>query len=55
MTNKEVLKSLNQIKTFCSAEQSKTVEYVIEVFEYLEKSGVNDPLSADFTRVENSK
>lgn len=54
MTNKEALKSLNQIKTFCSTAQQETIDYVIAVFEELEKAGIENPLSADFTKVLNS-
>ena len=51
MTNEKALKALQQIKTYCSATQLEELDYVIEVIEKLEKEGIKDPLSTDFTKL----
>jgi len=53
MTNEEAIKALKEIKTYCAAAQLDKLDYVVSVMEKLEKDGVKDPLSADFTKVAN--
>ncbi len=51
MTNKEVIKVLKELKTYCAAPSLDAVHYAIAVFERLEKAGVSDPINADYSRL----
>ncbi|MBP5707334.1 MAG: hypothetical protein J6W76_08600 [Spirochaetales bacterium] len=49
MTNKTVINTLDNIKLYCSAEQLDILEYAIEVFQKLDKDGIEKPLETDFS------
>ena len=49
MTNEKALKALRQIKTYCAATQLEELDYVIEVLEKLERDGIKEPLTTDFS------
>ncbi|MBP5448639.1 MAG: hypothetical protein J6Y01_00815 [Spirochaetales bacterium] len=49
MTNKSVINTLDNIRLYCSAEHLDILEYAIEVFQKLDKDGVEKPLETDFT------
>ena len=51
MTNEKALKALQQIKTYCSATQLEELDYAIEVLEKLEKAGIKEPLTTDFSKL----
>lgn len=44
MTNKDVIKALKDIKTYCAASSLDELEYAIKVMESLEKAGIENPL-----------
>lgn len=54
MTNKEVVKALEQIKTYADVHQLDEIDYAISVLKKLEKDGITNPLETDFSKV-NSK
>ena len=51
MTNKDAVKALKQIKTYCDAELLDELDYAIQVIEKLEKDGISAPLTEDFTKL----
>ena len=51
MTNKDAVKALKQIKTYCDAELLDELDYAIQVIEKLEKDGISNPLTEDFTKL----
>ena len=44
MTNEKAIKALRQIKTYCAATMLDELDYVLQVMEKLEKSGIKNPL-----------
>ncbi|MBO4508153.1 MAG: hypothetical protein J5747_05895 [Spirochaetaceae bacterium] len=52
MTNAKVIEALQQIRTYCTAAQLDSLDYVIEVMKKLDKDGVQNPLEADYTKLE---
>jgi hypothetical protein len=52
MTNEKVIEALQQIRTYCTAAQLDSLDYVIEVMKKLDKDGVQNPLEADYTKLE---
>ncbi len=53
MTNAQAIEALKKIKTYTAAGLLDVVDYVIKVLEKLEKDGIKDPLSTDFTKAKN--
>ncbi len=51
MTNNEVIKVLKDIKTYANRDSLEALAYAIEVLEKLEKGGVKEPLTTDFSKV----
>ncbi len=51
MTNEKVIEALQQIRTYCTAAQLDSLDYVIEVMKKLDKDGVKNPLEADYTKL----
>lgn len=51
MTNEEVIKALNEIKTYTAASLLDELDYAIEVIEKLDAAGIKEPLKADFSKV----
>ena len=51
MTNEKVIEALQQIRTYCTAAQLDSLDYVIEVMKKLEKDGVKKPLETDFSKL----
>ncbi|MCR4939827.1 MAG: hypothetical protein K5930_06945 [Treponemataceae bacterium] len=54
MTNEKVIEALLQIRTYCTASQLNSLDYVIEVMKKLDKEGVEKPLEADFSKLKNN-
>ena len=52
MTNEKAIKALRQIKTYCAATMLDELDYVLQVMEKLEKSGIKNPLETDFTKLQ---
>ena len=51
MTNEKVIEALQQIRTYCTAAQLDSLDYVIEVMKKLDKDGVKNPLETDYTKL----
>lgn len=51
MNNEKAIKALEQVKTYVSANSLDELDYAIEVLKKLEKEGVKDPLSTDFSTI----
>lgn len=51
MTNKDVIKALEQIKTYTAANLLDEIDYVIEVMKKIDEAGIEKPLEADFSKV----
>lgn len=51
MTNQQVLKALEEIKTYCAANLLDELEYAMAVITKLEKDGIEKPLETDFTKL----
>ena len=52
MTNEKAIKALRQIKTYYAATMLDELDYVLQVMEKLEKSGIKNPLETDFTKLQ---
>ncbi|MCR4713440.1 MAG: hypothetical protein K5751_03570 [Treponemataceae bacterium] len=52
MTNEKIIEALQQIRTYCTAPQLTSLDYVIEVIKKLDKDGVKDPLNTDFSKLQ---
>ena len=52
MTKEKAIKALRQIKTYCAATMLDELDYVLQVMEKLEKSGIKNPLETDFTKLQ---
>ena len=52
MTNEKAIKALRQIKTYGAATMLDELDYVLQVMEKLEKSGIKNPLETDFTKLQ---
>jgi len=56
MSNEEVVKALQEIKTYTNRNCIEAIDYAIEVFQKLENAGIKVPMETDFKKlVENSK
>lgn len=53
MTNEKVIEELLEIRTYCTAPQLDSLNYVIEVMKKLDKDGVKKPLETDFTKLKD--
>lgn len=53
MTNQDVIKALEEIKTYTAAKNLNEIDYVIEVMKKLDADGVSKPLEADFSKAKN--
>lgn len=53
MTNKDAVKALKELKTYCSADSLDALNYAIAIVERLEKAGVTKPLEADLSKAAN--
>lgn len=51
MTNAEVVKALEEIKTYCAANLLDELEFAQKVIKKLEEAGIENPLEADFTKL----
>ncbi|MBP5283352.1 MAG: hypothetical protein J6Y93_01630 [Treponema sp.] len=51
MTNRQAVKGLKTIKTYCSSTLLEELDYAIQVIEKLEAEGVSEPLKTDFTKL----
>ena len=59
MTNEKAIEALQAIRTYCTAEQLESLDYVIEVMKKLDKDGVKKldkdgvkkPLETDFSKL----
>ena len=51
MTNEKVIEALQQIRTYCTAAQLDSLDYVIEVMKKLDKDGIKKPLETDFSKL----
>lgn len=51
MTNKEAIKALDEIKTYCDSKLLDELAYVRKVIEKLEEAGIENPLEADFSKL----
>ncbi|MCQ2576231.1 MAG: hypothetical protein MJ162_05750 [Treponema sp.] len=51
MTNKDVIKALEQIKTYTSADLLDEIECAISIIKKLEEDGVSKPLETDFKKL----
>ena len=54
MTNEKVIEALQQIRTYCTAPQLDSLDYVIEVMKKLDKDGVKEPLKTDFSKLQKN-
>ena len=52
MTNEKAIKALRQIKTYCAATMLDELDYVLQVMEKREKSGIKNPLETDCTKLQ---
>ena len=52
MTNEKAIKALRQIQTSCAATMLDELDYVLQVMEKLEKSGIKNQLETDFTNLQ---
>lgn len=50
MTNADVIKALEDLKTYCSADSLSALEYAISVMSKIQKAGIEDPLNKDFIK-----
>ena len=50
MTNKDVIKALKDIKTYCAADALDAVEYAMKVLEKLSNEGIEKPLETSFKK-----
>lgn len=51
MNNKEAIKVLKELQTYCSATSLDAVNYTIAVLEKLEAQGILEPLNTDFSKI----
>ena len=51
MKNEKVIEALQQIRTYCTAAQLDSLDYVIEVMKKLDKDGIKKPLETDFSKL----
>ena len=51
MSNEEVIKALQEIKTYTDKNSIEPLDYAIEIFNRFEKAGIKVPMEFDFSKI----
>lgn len=51
MSNDEVVKALQEIKTYTNRNSIEAIDYAIEIFQRFEEAGIKVPMEFDFKKL----